>query len=80
MRKTMEVEMKWYDFDDADMSDDDQNEDGGSRRSAKRQVDEPRRSPIRRKDKLRPEEGFKSKAKRNHKKILNKIKYDWQGE
>ncbi len=72
--------MKWYDFDEADMSDNDQNEDSGSRRFARGRVDEPRRSPIRRKNKLRPEDGFKSKAKRNHRKIQNKIKYNWQGE
>jgi hypothetical protein len=29
---------------------------------------------------LRQEEGLKPKAKRNHKKIQHKIKYDWQGE
>ena len=78
--KTVEVEMKWYDFDEGDMSDEDLDPDSGSRRFAKRQSDEPRRSPIRRKDKFRPEEGFRFRAKRNHKKILNKIKYDWQGE
>ncbi len=71
---------KWYDTDEAELSDHDQGNDSGSRLIARRQSDEPRRSPIRRKDKLRLDEGFKSKAKRNHRKILNKIKYDWQGE
>ena len=54
--------------------------DSGRQRFDKRHVDQPRRSPIRRKDKLRQEEDMKPKAKRNHKKIQHKIKYDWQGE
>lgn len=80
LKKIAEVDMKWNEFDGIGMSDDDQEEGGSARRSAARQVDEPRRAPIRRRDKLRPEEGYKSKAKRSHRKLQNKIKYEWQGE
>jgi len=69
-----------YNIDEVEMVEDDQSFDGGSRRYAKRDVDQPRRSPIRRKDKMRSEEGMKSKTKRNHKKIQHRLKYDWQGE
>lgn len=72
--------MSRYKFDEVETDDGDQILDSGYRQSAKRPVDQPRRSPIRRKDKLREEEGMKPKAKRNHKKIQHKIKYDWQGE
>ena len=72
--------MSRYKFEEVEWDDTDLDENGGSRRSAKRRAEEPRRSPIRRKDKLRAEEGVKSKAKRNHRKLQNKIKYDWQGE
>jgi hypothetical protein len=69
-------------FKEVAWEDEDQDLDNGPRRIAKKQVAEPRRSPIRRKDKLRTEadDGFKSKAKRSHRKLQNKIKYDWQGE
>ena len=72
--------MSRYKFEEVEWDDDDQDLDSGSRRIAKRQAEEPRRSPIRRKNKLRAEEGVKSKAKRNHRKLQNKIKYDWQRE
>jgi hypothetical protein len=69
-----------YDIEEVEMEEDNQIVDGSYRRFAERDADQPRRSPIRRKDKLRSEEGMKPKARRNHKKISNKIKYNWQGE
>ena len=69
-----------YDIEEVEMEEDNQMVDGSYRRFAERDADQPRRSPIRRKDKLRSEEGMKPKARRNHKKISNKIKYNWQGE
>jgi len=72
--------MSQYYIDEVELGEDDQVFDGSNRRFAKRQFDQPRQSPICRKDKLRQEEGLKPKAKRNHKKIQHKIKYDWQGE
>jgi len=69
-----------FDIEDVEIEEDDQIFDDGYRRFAKRGADEPRRSPIRRKDKSRQEEGVKPKAKRNLKKIQHKIKYDWQGD
>ena len=68
-----------FDIEEVEIEEDDQIFDNGYRRFAKRDADEPRRSPIRRKDKSRQEEGLKPKAKRNLKKIQHKIKYDWQG-
>ena len=56
-------------LDEADMLTGDPNYDSGIRRFTKKQADQPRRSPIRRKDKLRQEEGMQPKAKRNYKKI-----------
>jgi len=72
--------MSRHNFDEVETDEGDQILDSGYRQFAKRPVDQPRQSPIRRKDKLRQEEGMKPKAKRNHKKIQHKIKYDWQGE
>ena len=69
-----------YEFEEVEIEEDDQIFDSGNRRFAKREVDQPRRSPIRRKDKLRQEEGTKPKAGKNCKKIQNKIKYNWQRE
>jgi len=69
-----------YNIDELEMGEDDQNFGGGKRPFAKADVDQPKRSPIRRKYKLRSEEGMKPKAKRNHKKIQQRIKFDWQGE
>jgi hypothetical protein len=69
-----------FDIEEVEIEEDDQIIDKGYRRFAKRDADQPRRSPIRRKDKSRQEEGMKTKAKRNLKKIQHKIKYDWQGE
>mgnify|MGYP003574767592 CR=1 FL=1 len=61
----------------------DQNYESGFIRFGLNQIEQPTRSPIRRKDKLRPEMGemgMRPKAKRNYKKIQNRIKYDWKGE
>lgn len=69
-----------YDIDDVELEEDDLNFDSRRRRFTGDQSDQPRRSPIRRKDKWRQEEGIKAKAKRNHKKIQRRLKYDWQGE
>ena len=69
-----------YNIDEVEMVEDDQIFDGDNRQFAKEEVDQPKRSPIRRKDKLRPEEGMKPKAKRNHKKIQQRLKFDWQGK
>jgi len=69
-----------YDINKVEMEEDDQILDGRNRRFAKRNADQPKLSPIRRKDKLRQEKGTRPKAKRNNKKIQHRIKYDWQGE
>ena len=78
--KSLEVDMGRYDINKVEMEEDDQILDGRNRRFAKRNADQPKLSPIRRKDKLRQEEGKRPKAKRNNKKIQHRIKYDWQGE
>jgi hypothetical protein len=74
--------MSRYNIDEIETDEGDQISDGGSRRIAERNADQPKRSPIRRKSKMQPEEeeGMKSKAKRNYKKIQHRLKYDWQGE
>jgi len=72
--------MSRYNIDEIETDEGDQISDGGSRRIAERNADQPKRSPIRRKSKMQQEEGMKSKAKRNYKKIQNRLKYDWQGE
>ena len=73
-----------FDIEEVEIEEDDQVLDSGNQGYAKRGADQPRRSPIRRKNKLRQEEeeeeGLKPKAKRNHKKIQHRLKYDWQGE
>ena len=69
-----------YDIKEVEIEEDNQNFNSGYLRFTERDADQPRRSPIRRKDKLRQEEGFKPKARRNHKKILYKFKYTCQGE
>ena len=71
--------MSRYYLDETDISLDNHNYEDGFLRFTKSHDDHPRRSPIRRRDKLRQELEIKSKAKRNYKKIQNKIKYDWQG-
>jgi hypothetical protein len=69
-----------YHFAEVEIEEDDQIFVSDYRRFAKEEIDPPRWSPIRRKDKLRQEEEMRPKAKRNHKKIQQKIKYNWQGE
>lgn len=72
--------MTRYYFEQADMFTGDQDYDSGFLRFGISKIDQPRRSPMRRKDKSRQAMGMKPKAKRNYKKIQNKIKYDWEGE
>ena len=72
--------MNRYNFETDGIDEDDQNLDVEDRRFTKRQVDQPKRSPIRRKDKWRTDEGMKPKSKRNHKKLQHRLKYNWQGE
>ena len=78
--KSSEMEMGRYNIDQVETDEGDQIFDGGNRRFAKRNADQPKRSPFRRKNKSQQEEGMKPKAKRNHKKIQHRLKYDWQGE
>jgi hypothetical protein len=78
--KSSEVDMGRYNIDEVDLVEDDQIPGGDNRQFAKGDVDQPKRSPIRRKDKLRQEEEMKPKAKRNQKKIQHRLKSDWQGE
>jgi hypothetical protein len=68
--------MEWYSIDEVEIEDADWSFKVGSGRFAKDGVDQPRRSPIRRKDKMKPEEGLKPKAKRDHRKIQQRIKYE----
>ena len=72
--------MNRYYFDEVDMFTGDQNYDSSFLRFGIRQNDQPRRSPIRRRDKFPQTLGLKPKAKRNYKKVQNRIKYDWIGE
>ena len=71
--------MSRYDFDVVEPDEGDQILDSGWRRFAIKHVDQPRWSPMRRKNQLLQDEEIKPKPKRNHKKIQHKIKYDWQG-
>ena len=75
---SLEVVMRRNTIDEAEWEEDVQIIAGGNRRFAKRDIDEPKRSPIRRKDKMRPEERMKPKAKKNHKKVQYRIKYEWK--
>ena len=68
--------MSRYNFDEFERETDDLGLDGINRRFAEKDVDQPRRSPIRRKDKWRLEERVKQKTKRNHRKIQQRIKYE----
>jgi hypothetical protein len=74
--------MSRYNIDEVESDEGDQIFDGGRRRVSERNADQPKRSPIRRKSKMQQEEEeeMKPKAKRNHKKIQHRLKYDWQGE
>ena len=78
--RSSEVDMSRYNIDEVEMTVDDQILDGDSRRPDKGDADQPKRSPIRRKNKFRQEAGMKPKTKRNHKKIQHRLKYDWQKE
>lgn len=69
-----------YDIKAVETEEDDQDTDTESRRFAGGPADQPKRTPIRRKDKWRQDEGIKAKTKRSHKKIQRRLKYDWQGE
>lgn len=72
--------MNRYYFEEAETFMGEPNDNSGFLRFGISQIDQPRRSPIRRRDKFPQEMGMKSKAKRDFKKVQNKIKYDWQGE
>ena len=70
-----------YLIDEIEIKEDEQIIDRDNKRFTRGNVDPPKRSPIRRKDKWRQEEeGTKSKSKRKNRKIQYKIKYHWQGE
>jgi hypothetical protein len=69
-----------YDIEEVEIEEDNQSINSGYRRFTDRDADQPRRSPIRRKDRWRQEEEIKPKAKRSHKRIQYRLKYDWQGE
>ena len=68
--------MSRYNFDEFEIEMDDLSVDGVKRRFAEKDVDQPKRSPIRRKDKMRSVEGMKPKGKTNHRKIQHRIKYE----
>jgi hypothetical protein len=68
--------MSRYNIDEFETESDDLSLDGANRRFTEKNVDQPSRSPIRRKDKMRLEEGMKPKAKRNNRKIQHRIKYE----
>ena len=72
--------MDRYDIEEVEIEVDNHIFNRDNRRIAKREADQPKRSPIRRKDKWRQVEGMKTKVKKNHKKIQHRLKYDWQGE
>ena len=70
-----------YDIRAVESEEDDQDTDRDRRRFSGGQADQPKRTPVRRKDKWRQEEEeTKAKTKRNNKKIQRRLKYDWQGE
>ncbi len=63
-----------------EMAEEDLGFDDVNRSFTKRGVGHPKRSPICRKDKMRPEEVIKSKATKHHRNIQHRIKYeqiDW---
>jgi hypothetical protein len=62
------------------LEEDDQIFDMENQQFIERNTDQPKRSPIRRKDKRRHEKVVKTKAKRNYRKAQHKLKYDWSGE
>jgi hypothetical protein len=72
--------MSRNDFDIMEFDDEEQVLKRGSQRFTVRQADQPKRSPIRRKDRWRQEAGTRSKTKKSDKKIQQRLKYSWQGE
>ena len=72
--------MGWHDIDEMEMDEPEQILNRGGRRAAMRQADQPKRSPIRRKDRWRQEEKTRPRTKKNDKKIQHRLKYSWQGE
>ena len=72
--------MGWYEFDEMEFDDEEQILKPKGRRLAARQADQPKRSPIRRKDRWRQEEEMRPKAKKSDKKFQLRLKYSWQGE
>jgi hypothetical protein len=69
-----------YNIDKVETDEDDHIFDGGGQRYHKRSADQPKRSPIRRKNKLRQDEWMKPEAKINYKKVQHRIKHEWQEE
>jgi hypothetical protein len=68
--------MDRYSINEVEIEDADWSFKVGKGRFAKEGVDQPRRSPIRRKDKMKSEEGMKPKVKRDNRKIQQRIKYE----
>jgi hypothetical protein len=75
-----EVSMSQYNTDEVELEGYYRISGGGNRRFAIRNIDEPKQSPIRRKNKIRQEEEIKPKTKRDHKKILYRLKYEWKDD
>jgi len=69
--------MDRYDIEEVEIEVDNHIFNRDNRRIAKREADQPKRSPIRRKNKWQHEEWMKPRAKRNLKKIQHRLKYDW---
>ena len=80
MNYRLEVEMARYIIEENSKEQDDQIFDWGSQGISKKDNDQPKRSPIRRKYKMRQKERMKSRTKGNHKKDRHRIKYEWQGD
>ena len=68
--------MGWHSIDEVEIEDAAWSFNVGNGRFTKEGFDQPRRSPIRRKDKMKPEGGLKPKAKRDNRKIQHRIKYE----
>lgn len=69
-----------YDLDELEFDENEQILNREGRQFAMGQADQPKRSPMRRKDRWRQEEGVRAKTKKNDKKIRQRLKYNWQGE
>jgi hypothetical protein len=80
MLNCTEADMVWYDIDEMEIDDDEQIRNREGRQFAMGQADQPKRLPMRRKDRWRQEEGVRAKTKKNDKKIRQRLKYNWQGE